>query len=192
MKNKLLTVLSVFVLLVSVSVKTPAQSDKTIVMATAKKVVLALNGKDMKTLSQYVHPTKGVRFSPYGYINKESDLVFKKGQVPRLILLRRTYLWGEHDGSGDKINLGFPDYYEAFIYDRNFARAPQISFNKQIGNGNTLVNIREAYPNGKFVEYHFPKGADGNEMGWRSLRLIFEKSGAIWYLVGISHDQWTI
>jgi hypothetical protein len=29
-------------------------------------------------------------------------------------------------------------------------------------------------------------------MNWASLRLVFERSGNKWYLVGISHDEWTI
>ncbi len=188
MKKRLL--LFVAVLIFSVSVQTFGQQRQ--VSAAAKRVVTTLKNKDMRRLATFVHPTKGVRFSPYGFINTETDLIFKKSQVPNLMLLRRTYLWGSYDGSGDPINLGFPGYYQKFIYDSDFARAPQVSYNRKIGSGNTTFNLAEVYPTGKFVEYYFPGKRKSGGMDWRSLRLIFEKSGARWYLVGVSHDQWTI
>lgn len=33
-------------------------------------------------------------------------------------------------------------------------------------------------------------GQNGND--WKSLWLIFEEDGGVWYLVGIAHDEWTI
>ncbi|HEX9962547.1 MAG TPA: hypothetical protein VGB00_16550, partial [Pyrinomonadaceae bacterium] len=107
-------------------------------------------------------------------------------------LLRRTYVWGAYDGSGDPINAGFPEYYKKFIYDRNYQSAPGVSYDKQIGQGNGAFNVRETYPQAKFVGYNFPKGADGNAMGWSTLYLVFEKSGARWYLAAVVHDEWGI
>lgn len=189
MKNKILIyALLLFTLTISIN----AQAEKTQVLAQSKRVVAALKNKDMKTLATFVHPTKGVRFSPYGYIDAENDLVFKRAQFPSLMLARRTYLWGAADGSGDEINLGFPAYLGKFVYDKDFSRAPQIVYNRIAKQGNTIVNVAEAYKNAKFVEYHFPGTEKNDGMDWRSLRLVFEKSGKNWYLVGISHDQWTI
>lgn len=171
----------------------PAQaSTKTEVMKASKQAVLALKNKNFATLAALAHPTKGVRFSAYGYIDKEADLVFKRAQVSGLWANRKIYNWGDYDGTGDPIKMRFSKYYAAFIYDRDFARAPYVGYNKVTGRGNTIVNIFEAYPRGKFVEYHFPDRSDGGAMDWNSLRLVFEKSGSKWYLVGISHDEWTI
>jgi hypothetical protein len=187
MKRKVLWSLLSLILLATVNA--PAQKKQ--VTAAANKIVAALKNKDMKTVADYVHPTKGLRFAPYGYLEK-SNLVFKKAQVPSLFQLRRTYVWGEADGSGDPINAGFPTYYKQFIYDRNYARAPGVSYDKQIGFGNGVFNVRETYPQAKFVGYNFPEGADGNVMGWSTLYLVFEKSGARWYLVAVVHDEWVI
>jgi hypothetical protein len=187
MKRKVLWSLLSLILLASVNV----QAQKKEVMAMSNKIVAALKNKDMKTVASYVHPTKGLRFAPYGYMDK-SNLVFKKAQVPSLFLLRRTYVWGEYDGSGDPINAGFPEYYRKFIYDRNYARAGGVSYDKQIGFGNGVFNVRETYPKAKFVGYNFPEGTDGNVMGWSTLYLVFEKSGARWYLIAVVHDEWVI
>ena len=110
----------------------------------------------MTKLAALVHPVKGVRFSAYGYIDKDVDLVFKRALMSRLLDSKKIYTWGEYDGTGDPIKMRFAKYYAAFVYDRDFARAPQVDYNNVIGRGNTIVNVTEAYPNGKFVEYHFP------------------------------------
>ena len=179
-------------LLFALTVSICAQTEKAQILTQSKKVVAALKNKDMKTLATFVHPTKGVRFSPYGYIDLENDLIFKSSQIPSLMLTRRAYIWGAADGTGDQINLGFPAYFNKFVYDKDFARAPQIVYNRVAKQGNTIVNVGEAYKNAKFVEYHFPGTKKYDGMDWRSLRLVFEKSGKNWFLVGISHDQWTI
>ena len=179
-------------LLFTLTVSTSAQTEKAQVLAQSKKVVAALKNKDMKTLATFVHPTKGVRFSPYGYVDAENDLIFKRSQIPSLMLERRAYVWGGADGTGDEINLGFPAYFNKFVYDKDFARAPQIVYNRIAKQGNTIVNVAEAYKNAKFVEYHFPGTRKNDGMDWGSLSLVFEKVGAEWFLVGVSHDQWTI
>lgn len=161
------------------------------VMKVSKQAVLALKNKNMGALAALAHPVKGVRFSPYAYIDKESNLIFKRAQVAGLWNNRKVYNWGPHDVLEGDIKMRFSKYYAAFIYDRDFARAPRVGYNRVVEQGNAIVDIAEKYPSGKFVEYNFPEGRDGNVMGWNSLRLVFEKLGARWYLVGISHDEWT-
>lgn len=188
MKKNFLRLGFAFVLLFAAN----AAAQETPLSAPARKVVSALKNKDLKTLGALVHPTKGLRFSPYGNIDAEKDLTFKKSQVPTLFAVRRRFVWGSADGSGDDLKMTFADYYKKFVYDVDFAAAPQIGYGKIVKQGNTIVNLTKAYPNAEFVEYHFPGTEKNNRMDWRSLRLVFEKSGGKWYLVGISHDGWTI
>ncbi len=159
----------------------------------ATEVVKALREKDLEKLSQAVHPEKGVRFSPYGYVNVETDLVFTREQVRNLGNDSKVYNWGSYDGSGLPIELDFEGYYNKFIYDVDFMNAPEVAYNKVLGKGNSLVNTLDVYPKAIVVEYHFP-GFDPQYEGmdWRSLRLVFEKKDNTWYIVGIIHDQWTI
>jgi hypothetical protein len=173
MKNFIL----ISLLLAFFAVETVA-NDKTEVMKVSRQAVLALKGKNFAKLAVLVHPVKGVRFSAYSYIDKEHDLVFKKTQIAGLWGSKKIYSWGEYDGSGDPIKMRFAKYYAHFIYDRDFARAPRIEYNTQLGGGNTVVNIRAAYPKGKFVEYYFPDSQDGGAMNWNSCGLSLKDQAA--------------
>ncbi|MGE5560728.1 MAG: hypothetical protein ACM3XN_06700 [Chloroflexota bacterium] len=172
-----------------------ATESRQAVLDKANLAVKYLRDKDMKSLADLVHPDKGVRFSPYGYIHGDDkgDLVFTANQLSGLYADPTVYRWGSYDGSGDPIDLTFERYFVRFVYDRDFATAPKIGYDEVIGKGNTLINIDQVYPDAVFVEYHFP-GTDPQYggMDWRSLRLIFENKGGVWYLVGIVHDEWTI
>jgi hypothetical protein len=166
---------------------------KSIIGDRAAEVLSAIKAKDMEKLSQAVHPDKGVRFSPYGHVNTETDLLFTQDQVRNLSSDQKIYTWGSYDGSGEPIKLNFEGYYNKFVYDEDFVNATETGYNKVLGTGNTLVNTLEVYPKAIVVEYYFP-GFDPQYQGmdWRSLRLVFEKQDTTWYLVGIAHDQWTI
>lgn len=165
---------------------------KKIIAKQAETVLTALKHQDMNQLQPYIHPKKGVRFSPYATIDVKHDLIFKAEQLKPLPQDKTVYTWGAYDGSGAPIQLTFPDYYKRFVYDRDYAQPEKIGYNKLVMQGNSVINIREAYPNSIFVETHFSRDADHNEMGWSSLRLVFQQHAEAWYLVGIVHDQWTI
>jgi hypothetical protein len=169
------------------------------VAARAAEAILALRDHDLEALAGMVHPVKGVTFSPYTYVRPlqgtpgEADLVFSPDQLRSLWSDPTIYHWGTYDGSGEPIDLTFRDYYARFVYDVNFARPQVVGFGETVGQGNTINNIAEVYPDGVTVEYHF-EGLDPQleGMDWRSLRLVLEELDGTWYLVGIVHDQWTI
>ena len=151
-----------------------------------------LKNKDFVALSQFVDPDKGLRFSPYGTL-AASDQVFSKEAIKNLLQERAVYEFGVYDGSGFPIQKTFAEYFEEFVYDVDFMKAPKTSFDRRLGQGNTLNNIFDIYPTAHYTEFHFP-GFDPQYEGmdWKSLRLIFEEKTGTWYLVGIAHDQWTI
>jgi hypothetical protein len=167
--------------------------------AQAAQAILALRDHDMPALAGLVHPVKGVTFSPYTYVHPlqgqpgEADLVFSRDQLQGLWDDPTVYHWGAYDGSGLPIDLTFQEYYAEFVYDVDFAQPEQIGFGEVIGQGNTINNIADVWPNAVTVEYHF-SGFDPQYAGmdWRSLRLVFEQADGVWALVGIVHDQWTI
>lgn len=166
---------------------------KSIIEDRAANVLTAIKNYDVEKLADAVHPDKGVRISPYGYVDVDNDLVFPAEEVKNLANDSKTYLWGYYDGSGEPITLKFSDYYKRFIYDADFLNAEQVGYNKVLGHGNTLNNSFDVYKNSIIVEYYF-SGFDPQYEGidWRSLRLVFEKKDDTWYLVGIIHDEWTI
>lgn len=159
----------------------------------ANQVIEILKNKDLEQLAEFVHPNKGVRISPYGYVNVQNDIVLKPMDLNGKFDDDTVYLWGSYDGSGEPIELTFGEYYDKFVYDKDFANSEKFILNEILGTGNTLININEVYPNAEFAEYHFSGfNPEYEGMDWVSLRLVFEKYNDGWVLVGIIHDQWTI
>ncbi|MGN9163773.1 hypothetical protein ACTNDY_00610 [Tissierellaceae bacterium HCP3S3_D8] len=162
-------------------------------MVHAINTMEVIKNRDMDKLSTVVHPTKGIRFTPYPYVEIDSDQIFQREQLTSALKSSQTYTWGNYDGSGEPIKLTFKDYYDRFVYDEDFANPQLIGNNIIVGQGNTEENVVKAYPNGKFIEFYFSGfkseygGAD-----WRSLKLVFEQEEGTWYLVGIIHGEWTI
>ena len=169
-----------------------AEQVKKQVGPVAKAAIVALKKKDMKALAKLALPAQGIRFSPYATVDVVKDVVLRPAQLAGALQDTTVLEWGAYDGSGDPIKLTFADYYKRFIYNRDFAKAETVGYNQVIQQGNSLNNVKEAYPSGVFVEYNFSKSPDGNEIGWSSLRLVFEPHQGKWALVGIVHDEWTI
>lgn len=159
---------------------------------TAAQVIQALAQKDMTAAAEFVHPEMGVRFSPYAYVREEHQ-VFMPDEIASLEGSEETYLWGQYDGSGEPIELTFDDYYEKFVYSADFANPEDMAVNARIGQGNTINNIQDFYPDSSYVEYHFSGFEEQyGGMDWESLRLVFVQEDGAWYLVGVVHDEWTI
>ncbi|MCD8511279.1 MAG: hypothetical protein LRY73_16370 [Bacillus sp. (in: Bacteria)] len=156
----------------------------------ADNVVIALENKNFQNLSEYVHPSRGVRFSPYGYVNKDEDLQFSNEEVASFHEDTTEYEWGTQDGSGHTIRLTPEEYYEEYIYIRDFSReAEVIAINEIESYGNVIVNVEEKYEDAQFVSYYVSE-TEG-ELNWANLILVFEEEDDNWYLVAIVVDRWT-
>src|SRR5262245_37237413 len=174
-------------------VLTPAAAER-IIVGRAQQVMSALKAGDMVKFATFVHPQKGVRFSPYASVLPDEDRVVKKNQLAHMWAGNTRHKWRAYDGSGDPIRLTFKKYHRRFILHHDFSHAQSARYNGEIlGHGNTINNVRAIYPGAIAVEHHFP-GFDPKVSGmdWTSLWLVFEKKGNEWYLVGIVHDEWTI
>jgi hypothetical protein len=168
----------------------PPARAKSIIAGRAREAVTALKNRDMQRLSDLVHPNKGVRFTPYNYVEPKQDLVFHRGQIKSLMSSRKRYLWGDYD-AGDRIRLTFKGYYKRFIYDWNFANAKEINYSREAKDISDYDNAYKSYPGAIIVEYFNP-GTVESGMDWSTLRLVFEKKNRTWFLVGIIHNEWTI
>lgn len=161
-------------------------------LLSALRAIELIKAKDWAGLAAMVHPEAGVRFTAYPYIELEKDKVFTAEQVAGFASDTTEYEWGFFDGIGDPIRLTFAQYFERFIYDKDFAQAPVIGRDRIVGTGNAIDNVKEAYPNGRFIEFYVPGTEQHDGIDWRSLKLVFEQQGDAWYLVGIIHGEWTI
>jgi len=174
------------------TVTTTSPTTEEIVRQQAERVIGALRDRDLDRLGSLVHPTLGIRFSPYAFV-REGDISFSALSIPDLLSQDLVFLWGVYDGSGAPIELTFAQYYDQFIYDQDFANAEEIGYDRRIGGeGGMINNIPDFYPGGVMVEYHFSGfEPDYGGLDCRSLRLVFMQYGEEWFLVGIVHDEWT-
>ncbi|RDW19772.1 hypothetical protein [Oceanobacillus chungangensis] len=165
-------------------------SDEEQLRETADAVVDALGNKDFASFASFVHPAKGVRFSPYIYVDVEEHLQFSAEKIGNFTNDSETYTWGSVDGSGNPIELTPSEYYDEFIFIRDFTQADEVTINDIQTRGSMIVNVEEVYPEASFVSYY----VDGTkqELDWADLILVFEKEKDTWYLVGLVVDRYTI
>ena len=173
----------------------PAQSSlrTTSLLQAAAGVTDALQAKDYETLSSYIHPTRGVIFTPYSTVNVQQDRRLTAEQIKTLAQDTTTYIWGYEDGRGDPIQMTITEYFARFVFDADYTQAPKVAVDQIITSGNALENITEAYPDCHFVDFCYPSrdpASDG--LDWCSLKLVFVGEGTAWYLVGVVHGEWTI
>lgn len=174
----------------------PAQA-KQVIAGRARQVMLAIKNRDMRALASYVHPRKGVRFSPYAYVDRKTHRALNRQQLVRLYNSRQRLVWGEYDGSGDPIRLTLRQYLSRFVYRLDLLTDKDPSYNPERpqGGGTTINNIGEAYRGNIIIVGYGHEGItapQGGGMDWQSLFLVFEKLGSQWYLVGVVNDEWTI
>lgn len=161
-------------------------------LSAACAVNRCLQRGSWSTLASYVHPDLGVTFTPYSTV-EESNLCFTADQIKNLAHDQTVYTWGLEDGRGDPIQMTFPQYFERYVYDKDYTQAPEIGVDRIITGGNALENLAEAYPGCRFVDFSYPSADPVNDgMDWSSLKLVFQPGDECWYLVGIVHGEWTI
>lgn len=162
------------------------------IAAKADAVVQAIASQDFGKLARYVHPTRGLRFSPYANIDTSVHQVLAPEQVGALPNGPER-LWGYADGSGKPIRMPFSEYYKQYIYNKPYAKADTIGYNRIVGGGNMIYNYRDIYPDAILVEYYLPGSEEKYAgMDWGSLILVFTPYEGEWYLTSLAHGQWTI
>lgn len=158
----------------------------------AELVVERLREGDYPSLAALVHPVKGVTLTPFSTVAPDCDRSMTAAQVSGLEKDEETYVWGVMDGSGAPIRATAGEYFDRFVYNADYAQAPEVAVDAVLLSGNALENVADAYPEGRFVDYTFP-GLDPELGGfdWCSLKLVFEPWENDWYLVGLVHGEWT-
>lgn len=170
-----------------------AEYAKKIIEETAAELINAISDKDFEKVSEFVHPEKGVRFTPYTNVSVDKDVVLSQEEVKNFFNDKTKYIWGNYDGRGDEISLTPGEYYAEFIYSEDFKNAEAIGYNEVLSSGNMAENQFEVYKNAIIAEYYFPGfNPDFGGADWKSLRLVFEEYEGTWRLTGIIHNQWTI
>ena len=152
----------------------------------------ALVYQNYAAIAPLIHPTRGVRFSMYAYVDPQTDKMFSRAQFEQYLKASRIkFTWGQKDGTGDIYITPLPNYLKVWV-DGNKCKAIAPTLNTFQGYGNSLNNLTEIYPNANFVEFYYSGSEQYDGMDWRALRLVFEEYKGKRYLVAIVNDQWTI
>lgn len=159
----------------------------------AGEVTAALRARNYVALAAMVHPEKGVAFTPYSTVNPDGDLCFSPAQLTEAAGRDVPLVWGVSDGKGEPIELTLDGYFDRYVYNADYAQAPEIGIDTVLASGNAMENVAASFPMGRFVEYHFPGLEDANlGYDWCSLKLVFEIWQNQWMLVGVVHSEWTV
>ena len=168
----------------------PAEMEQSL-RAKAEEIAAMLRDRDLERLKTVIDPETGLTFSPYAYIDTATAQRFRPQELPDFQDAEKR-IWGAYDGTGEPIELTFREYYEKFVYDKDFAGAPEISVNELKGTGNSPFNGTEVFPGASCVEFHFPGFDPQHEgMDWESLILVLMPREQDWKLCAIVHASWT-
>ncbi len=156
----------------------------------ALSVADVLREGDYETLSTLVHPVYGLVFSPYSTINLSSNQCFTANRVAIVGSDTNVYTWGTKVDSDEPIQLTAKQYFETYVYDRDYGKAPIIGFNTVVRSGNALENLSSVFPDAQFVDLYFPPEApEGTD--WSILRMVFEDADGTLRLSALIHSEYT-
>jgi hypothetical protein len=158
---------------------------------TNNEVIVIIKDRDINKLLKYVHPKKGILFSPYSDIYVRSSVIIEKKELIKTYEKNEKLLWGVYDGTGERILLTFDEYFKRFIYDSDYINY-EPNYDSIMGVGNTNENLNIIFPDSKVVEYYIPGTEKYAYMDWKSLRLVYEAYKGKYYLVAVVHNEWTI
>jgi hypothetical protein len=166
--------------------------DSAALMALAKAVLQAATDRDYATFAGHFHPSLGVRFSPYAFIDTQADKVFQAQAFQDLAAQpKKKIIWGRYDPRDEDIHHTVDGYLKEFVTDKAYLSEGTWAYNETIGNSTVSNNLAEIYPNAKFVEAHWvTKNEEMAPFEWGSVRMVFEQVDGKWFLVGVVHDAW--
>lgn len=141
--------------------------------------------------AKYIHPQKGVRFSMYAFVNTAEDKHFTKADFEKYYPTKTTFTWGSRDGSGEIYEATVDEYMKNWVFKKDFTKA-EYAFNKFLGGGNSLNNLKEIYPDTNFTENYISGSEKNGAMNWNTLRFVFEEFEGKFYVVAVINDEWTI
>ena len=168
-------------------------SSEKVLVDLSKDILKTLSSRNYKALSRYVHPSLGLRLTPYSYVDLKRDRKLSAKELSNIKHPKKKFIWGEYDGSGEPIKMTIGEYFRRFVYDADFLTKGEVIVNEVIPTGNTANNVKEAYPGCDFVDFMIPMIDPQYEgIDWRALRLVFKKEKDKLYLIGIIHNEHTI
>ena len=152
-------------------------------LESATTVMRALKNGNMETVANWAHKDKGVRFSPNGTVNVDTDQNIDADALAGLMSDDEVRVWRSAGEGEEAIEMTFAEYYEQYVYDHDYAAVEPTENETQ---ADSIGNLLEVYPADEYsyVEYY---ASDDN--GSSLIRLVFEKIGQDHALAAIIHDN---
>jgi len=169
-------------------------SDSVRLFELSQHILSLLKNKQYDSLSSFIHPEIGIRFSPTAYVDTVDQPLLSVASYRQAIRQSKAGTWGVYNAETDEPRLlTLPEYLDRYAYDKDYLQAPQKACNRFLGGGNSLNNLKAIYPQADFIEYYFPGFEPKYEgLDWKTLRLVFrERDGKTW-LIAVIRDEWTI
>lgn len=166
--------------------------DSNLLFSVSTDILSIMKQKNYDSLASYFHPVEGVRFAPFTFTDS-SARVLKADEFRVLAKTNKKIGWSLDwlDEDPDTL-LTVKQYFNRYVYDVDFLKAPSRHFDQYIPHGTVIDNAQDFYPGASTVEYFFDgfeKKYDG--MDFRGLRLVYRMYGGKPYLVGLVHNEWT-
>lgn len=158
----------------------------------AVDVLAAIKNRDYQLLAEYAHPKKGIIFSPDPFVDDSMDVVFHAAQIRAFASDSITYNWGYFDQSETLLELTANEYFNRFVYDKNFYDCHQIGINSIIRSGNCPENVMEEFPNAIFVEFHDEGTEEDSYLDWASLKIVLERYNGDFKVVALISSSYTL
>ena len=113
--------------------------------------------------------------------------------LSRLSWIRHIRFSCDQKSQIEPIQRTIAQFLEEFIFSVDYTQATSVGVDEIVMSGNSLENLKEAYPDCRFVDLCYPSLDPAYEgLDWCSLKIVFAPTQSGWYLVGLIHSQWTI
>ena len=164
-------------------------------LLSALRVAVCIKEDDFAGLGEWIHPEKGVYFTPLSTVDLSTDRSFSAAEVSAFATDGQLYLWGVANGEGAPIQMTPLDYIRRYVGDRDYSLAPIISVGLVNKTGTRMENVSTVFPEPDyvFVEFHIPLlDPKWEGMDWSSLKVVFEEYQGSLKVVALIHSEWTM
>jgi len=161
-------------------------------LESALLVAFHVKMDDFPQLSTWIHPEKGVIFTPFSTVDPERDLSFSAQEVANFAADRTVYLWGLTAVEGAPIQMSALDYMHRYVGERDYAMAPLAAVGSILRTGDSPENVAEVFPNSIFVELHIPHAGPKRADDWSSLKIVFEEYEDELKVIAFIHSEMTL
>jgi len=159
---------------------------------TATITLKFIRDRNYESLSELVHPQKGIIFVPYGYVDYNEHLTFSAEQIKDFSNTTTVYTWGVVNQSADMIDLTIEDYFNRYVYNKDFITTEQIAINYIIGISNAIENVKDIFPDSYFVEFYDKGTEEYAGLDWASLKIVMEEYDGEFKIVAIIHSDYVM